>query len=150
MRIRIVEAEKIRKLRHDCLRQGKPYSSTIYKKDLYEETIHIAIEIDDKIISCATIYPEKNKEKGIKNSYRLRGMATKEGKRRKGYGKKIIKKIESILIEKKQSYLWCNARVEAKEFYKKLGFEVVGEKFNIKDIGPHYIMYKKIKKPQNG
>ena len=148
MRIIIVEVEKIRKIRHECLRQGKPYSSTLYKKDFSKETIHIAVEKEKKIISCATIYPENNIEKGFNKAYRLRGMATEEGKRRQGYGKKIVKKIEKILIEKKQNYIWCKARIEALKFYKNLGFLVVGEKFNIKDIGPHYIMYKKIKKLQ--
>ncbi len=36
--------------------------------------------------------------------------------------------------------LWCNARVSAAEFYRKLGYEIVSDEFEIPHIGPHYLM----------
>ena len=139
-----VNAEAIRPLRHSELRKGQDFSTTSYLRDHDHETFHMACFKEEKIVVCATFYPEHTEKSQAENAYRLRGMATEEGKRRKGYGKEIIKKIEKILIKKKQNYIWCKARLEALEFYKKLGFLVIGEKFNIKDIGPHYIMYKKL------
>ena len=46
--------------------------------------------------------------------------------------------------KKKGTLLWCNARIIAVEFYKKIGFQIKGEEFDIPDIGKHYFMYKKI------
>ena len=45
-------------------------------------------------------------------------------------------------IKKKGTLLWCNARIIAIEFYKKIGFQIKGEEFDIADIGKHYFMYK--------
>ena len=48
-------------------------------------------------------------------------------------------------IKKKEgTLLWCNARLIAVEFYKKLGLQTIGKEFDISDIGPHYLMYKKM------
>jgi len=40
--------------------------------------------------------------------------------------------------------VWCNARLVAVEFYKSIGFKIIGDLFDIQGIGPHYYMYKKI------
>ena len=49
-----------------------------------------------------------------------------------------------ILKQKKCDLLWCNARLVAVNFYKSLGFNIIGNLFDIKEIGPHYYMYKEI------
>ena len=43
--------------------------------------------INDKIVGCATFYPEKLEGIDAKRAYRLRGMATDENYRKKGCGK---------------------------------------------------------------
>jgi predicted GNAT family N-acyltransferase len=37
--------------------------------------------------------------------------------------------------------LWCNARVEAAEFYARHGFHQVGDVFEIPTVGPHFRMF---------
>ena len=49
-----------------------------------------------------------------------------------------------ILKEKDTVLVWCNARVKAIDFYKKQGFTIHGDKFDIPLIGAHYMMYKPI------
>ena len=61
MQIKEVSAKQIRKLRHITLRQGKPFSTTTYKKDSFLETFHLAAFENNKIVSCATFYPEVTK-----------------------------------------------------------------------------------------
>ena len=58
MRIKEVGAEDIRSLRHRVLRKGKPYSTTSYNKDNNKKTIHLGVIKSEKIITCATFYPE--------------------------------------------------------------------------------------------
>ncbi|MAO01308.1 MAG: GNAT family N-acetyltransferase [Flavobacteriales bacterium] len=144
MKIKKVSAQQIRILRHKVLRQGKPFSTTAYQRDNCIETFHLAFMKDNVPISCATFYPENTSLISSKRAYRLRGMATIKEHRKKGYGKKIMSKAIEEIKKRKGNFLWCNARLVAVEFYKKLGFSSKGEQFNISDIGPHYFMYKKL------
>ncbi len=144
MLIKEVKASKIRRVRYRNLRQGKSYSTTSYKRDDENKTFHLACIYNNKIISCATFYPENNSFFLKENAYRLRGMATDLEYRKKGIGKKIMLQAFEKIKKKKGTLLWCNARLVAIEFYKKLGLQIKGEEFNIKDIGKHYLMYKKI------
>ena len=144
MKLKNISSEEIRTLRHKVLRQGKPFSTTTYQRDNCIETFHLAFMKDNVPISCATFYPENTRLISSKRAYRLRGMATIKEHRKKGYGKKIMSKAIEEIKKRKGNFLWCNARLVAVEFYKKLGFSSKGEQFNISDIGPHYFMYKKL------
>ena len=144
MLITEVKASKIRRVRHRNLRQGKPFSTTAYKKDNEKKTFHLACIHNNITISCATFYPENNKFFPNEKSYRLRGMATDTEYRKRGIGKKILLQAFEEIKKKKGTLLWCNARLIAVEFYKKLGLQTIGKEFYISDIGPHYLMYKKM------
>ena len=144
MLIKEVNAFDIRKIRHRNLRQGKPFSTTTYKKDNEKKTFHLACIHNNITISCATFYPENNKFFPKEKSYRLRGMATDTEYRKRGIGKKILLQAFEEIKKKKGTLLWCNARLIAVEFYKKLGLQTIGKEFDISDIGPHYLMYKKM------
>lgn len=139
-----INAEEIRPLRHTELRQGKDFSSSSYLRDNDKETFHLACRINRKIITCATFYPEITDKKVSKNPYRLRGMATHVDFRRKGYAAELMSRSFEVLKEKGCDLLWCNARLVAISFYKSLGFKIIGDIFDIKEIGPHYYMYKEI------
>ena len=71
-------------------------------------------------------------------------MAVENNCQGQGVGKKILDFAFLELKKRKTDFLWCNARLIALDFYKKLNFKIYGEIFNIKDIGPHYVMYIKI------
>lgn len=63
---------------------------------------------------------------------------------RNSYASKLMNESIKLLQDKKCDVIWCNARLIAIDFYKSLGFLTIGPEFNIKDIGPHYKMYKKL------
>ena len=52
-----------------------------------------------------------------KTHFALRGMATEEKFRKKGFGKLLLKTAEKIISEKGSNNLWCNARIKAVPFY---------------------------------
>ncbi len=139
-----IDAEKIRPLRHSELRQGQPFSTTSYLLDNDKNTFHMACMFNDQVVTCATFYPEETEKITSDNPYRLRGMATDANFRRKGFGRELMEASFQKLKLFKADILWCNARLVAISFYKSLGFKIIGEIFDIKDIGPHYYMYKKI------
>ena len=139
-----INAEKIRPLRHAELRQGKDFSTTSYLRDNDHATFHLASIVNHQVITCATFYPETTDKKPSKNAYRLRGMATHSNFRRQGCAAELMNRSFKILKQKECDLLWCNARLVAVDFYKSLGFKTIGDLFDIKEIGPHYYMYKKI------
>ena len=144
MDIKVVAAKDIRPLRNLVLRPNLPIETTYYDLDNDIETFHLASIMDNTIISIGTFYPENDIELQTKNGYRLRGMATHPKFRRKSAATKLMKESFVLLKEKKCDVLWCNARLIAVEFYKSLGFKIVGEIFDIPSIGPHYKMYKSV------
>ena len=139
-----VDAEKIRSLRHSELRKGQDFSTTSYLKDYEVDTFHMACIVDDKIVTCATFYPEKSIKIKSDNAYRLRGMATDSKFQRKGYATDLMNESFKELKNRDCDMVWCNARLVAVDFYKSVGFKITGELFNIEGIGPHYYMYKEI------
>ena len=139
-----VDAEKVRTLRHSELRKGQDFSTTSYLKDYEEDTFHMACIVDEKIVTCATFYPEKSIKIKSDNTYRLRGMATDSSFQRKGYATDLMSESFKELKNRDCDMVWCNARLVAVDFYKSSGFKIRGEIFDIAEIGPHYYMYKEI------
>ena len=139
-----VDAEKVRALRHSELRKGQDFSTTSYLKDYEEDTFHMACIVDEKIVTCATFYPEKSSKIKSDNTYRLRGMATDSDFQRKGYATDLMNESFKELKNRDCNMVWCNARLVAVDFYKSSGFKITGEIFDIAEIGPHYYMYKEI------
>jgi predicted GNAT family N-acyltransferase len=139
-----VDAEKVRALRHSELRKGQDFSTTSYLKDYEEDTFHMACIVDEKIVTCATFYPEKSSKLKSDNTYRLRGMATDSDFQRKGYATDLMNESFKELKNRDCDMVWCNARLVAVDFYKSSGFKITGEIFDIAEIGPHYYMYKEI------
>ena len=142
--IRKVDAEIIRPLRHSELRKGQDFSTTSYLKDYELDTFHMAYISNEKIVTCATFYPEKPTKIKSENAYRLRGMATDSRFKRKGYASNLMAESFKELKKRDCDMVWCNARLVAVDFYKSVGFKITGELFDIEGIGPHYYMYKEI------
>ena len=139
-----VDAEKVRALRHSELRKGQDFSTTSYIEDYEVGTFHMACIVDEKIVTCASYYPEKSIKIKSNRAYRLRGMATDSNFQRKGYASDLMQESFKELKKKDCDMVWCNARLGAVDFYKSVGFKIIGEIFDIAEIGPHYYMYKEI------
>ena len=139
-----VDADKVRTLRHSELRKGQDFSTTSYIEDYEAGTFHMACIVDEKIVTCASYYPEKSIKIKSKRAYRLRGMATDSNFQRKGYASDLMQESFKELKKRDCDMVWCNARLGAVDFYKSVGFKIIGEIFDIAEIGPHYYMYKEI------
>ena len=142
--INLVKVEKIRPLRNKILRPGFPPSVVVYDCDSDQTCFHIAAKKNNKIIGSATFYEIPHESCQGKIVYRLRGMAVDFNYQKKGIGKKILRFAFQELKKRNVNFLWCNARLVAVNFYKKLNFKVYGEEFNIEHIGPHYVMCIKV------
>jgi ribosomal protein S18 acetylase RimI-like enzyme len=76
--------------------------------------------------------------------YRLRAMATHPDFHGRGLAKALILHSVEILKEKQQEVLWCDARLNAVGFYKRLGFRQIDEVYEVPKIGPHKFMWFKL------
>jgi predicted GNAT family N-acyltransferase len=142
--IKKVVAEEVRPLRYSELRKGQDFSTTSYIEDYEAGTFHMACIIDEKIVTCASYYPEKSIKIKSKRAYRLRGMATDSNFQRKGHASDLMQESFKELKKRDCDMVWCNARLGAVNFYKSVGFKIMGELFDIEAIGPHYYMHKEI------
>jgi GNAT superfamily N-acetyltransferase len=140
--IKLISAPETYALRKQELRKNMSLSEKI-PGDFEESSLHLGLFEDDQLACIATFMPASN-VLFTEKQYRLRGMATGEIYQKKGYGRAVLLKAEEILKERGIDLIWCNARLVALDFYKKLGYEIVGDEFDIPQIGGHFVMFKHI------
>lgn len=137
-----IKAEDTYPIRKSVLRDGMSLSHKM-AGDQEAETLHLGV-YDSGQLLCIGSFMKASKA-GFKGfQYQLRGMASDKGAEGKGYGTLLLKKAEQILKEKKVDIIWCNARVIALDFYRKLGYQSIGSLFEVDQVGPHYMMYKEL------
>jgi predicted GNAT family N-acyltransferase len=67
-------------------------------------------------------------------------MATGPDVRGAGHGAAVLAASVGHVAAAGGSELWCNARMPAVGFYRRAGFEVVSDEFEVEGIGPHVVM----------
>jgi GNAT superfamily N-acetyltransferase len=142
--VRRISARDTLPLRHKLLREGKDLETCKYEGDEDDQTFHLGAFIDSKLVSVASLYFERHPSFEDPYQYRLRGMATMPEHRRTGLSSALLQMAFPIVKQNQCTLLWCNARTSAIGYYEKSGFEIVGEEFDIPEIGPHYLMVKYI------
>jgi ribosomal protein S18 acetylase RimI-like enzyme len=143
MEIRIIETEKTYPLRIEILRKGiaRDYKF-VGDEDKY--TFHVGAFINDECVGIGSCMKKEHTLFKGENVYQLRGMAVKKDIQKKGIGKEIVLKTEEILKDRNCSLIWFNAREIAVGFYEKLGYKIIGEKFQIPKVGSHYVMFREL------
>jgi len=137
-----VSPDVVRPLRHKVLRPNLPFEASCLPSDSDPGAIHFALKKGDTIFSIASLYSELLEAMPNKNAYRLRGMATEPAKQGKGFGTMVLHgAMDHLKKETDVEILWCNARVTAFGFYEKMSFTILGEIFDIPNLGPHKTGY---------
>ena len=138
--IKKIEASETYYIRLEVLRKGIPLPVQ-FSGDEDLETIHLGAFKNGELIAVSSFMKAFNNSfKG--EQYQLRGMATLPDYQGLGAGKLMMLKVFELFEESNVDCLWCNARIIAVDFYKKLGLKTFGDLFEIKYIGDHYVMYK--------
>jgi predicted GNAT family N-acyltransferase len=139
--IRRVTAEEVRPLRHAVLRPGQAFEETVYPGD--DAGWHLGAFDGDRLVGIASLYQE-NRVGGRTGGWRLRGMATDAGVRGAGFGAALVAGCVEAVAEAGGTELWCNARMSAVGFYRRAGFEVVSDEFDVPGIGAHVVMTRPV------
>ncbi len=131
-------------VRQPVLRPGKPVESCIFEGDDLETTTHLGLYNNSKLAGIVSIFASCHKLFPQVGQFQLRGMAVLDEFQKKGYGERLVSEAECCIKEQNGSLIWFNAREAAVDFYKKMGYEIVGDAFDIPTIGIHFVMKKMI------
>lgn len=124
-------------LRNDILR--RPLGLTFTAEALAGEAneVHIACYYNNDLVGCLILVPRENGE------LKMRQVAVSESFQGKGVGKAMVDFSEDFARKNNFSIITMHARETAIPFYLKLGYEIVGDKFEEVTI-PHYKMQKQV------
>jgi GNAT superfamily N-acetyltransferase len=137
---REINAVTTLKLRCSILRPHQTEVDCIYPGDNDANTKHFGAFINSQLVGIISIYKQDCIEFYKLEGYQIRAMATIEEVRGKGIGLKLLQLAELYAFSNKAAYIWANARVSAKVFYQKAGYEADLKEFVLKDIGPHVLV----------
>lgn len=140
--VKKISAKETFPIRLEVLRKNIPLPYE-FNGDFDEDTFHLGAFKNNKLIAVSSFMKAKNDQfEGLQ--YQLRGMATLEEFQGLGAGRIMMEAAFDIMKSLKIDSLWCNARLAAVPFYEKLGMKTIGELFDIKYVGMHYVMFKKL------
>jgi len=137
---RLIASDETLVLRQRILRPGVGVEGCVFAGDDDTETVHFGAYVGDELVGIASLYTEASPDFEGKRGWRIRGMATDVPVQGKGFGAQMVLACLAHAQSEGGEVLWCNARTSAIGFYAKLGFEVVGEEFEIPEVGPHVVM----------
>jgi len=137
---RRISAAETLPLRQRILRPHQRVEDVAFPHDDDDDTLHLGAFVDGTLVGIATVHREPFPGTTDARAWRLRGMATEAHLRRRGCGAKLVAGCVEHAERHGASRFWCTARESAKGFYDALGFVTVGDRFDLPDIGPHYVM----------
>jgi GNAT superfamily N-acetyltransferase len=76
------------------------------------------------------------------NAWRLRAMATADGFRGQGLGRRVLDAVIDHVSTAGGGLLWCGARIRAVQFYERAGFSTLGDFYNEPIVGIHVLMWR--------
>ena len=97
--------------------------------------VHFGINVVGKWISCISLFMEKE------GRAQFRKFATLPEFQGNGYGSQLLNHSFDFLKEKKIKTVYCSARTEKQDFYKKFGMQPAGEIYE--KNGLQYIQMQK-------
>ena len=84
--------------------------------------VHFGIYHEYELTGVVSLFEQENLAQ-------FRKMAVLPEAQGKGFGKQLLLYVIDYCKQQKIETLWCNARISAVEFYKKIGFATIGEPY---------------------
>ena len=143
--IQEIPAQETYLVRNPVLRKGKPIESCRFDGDDLATTHHFGLFKDKSLVGIISLFKNSNITFAENSQSQIRGMAILDDFRKKGLGEALVNHCEEYCINNNCELIWFNARTEAVGFYEKMGYQKTGAIFEIKDVGEHLLMFKKLK-----
>ncbi len=142
MQIEQINANETLSLRQSILRPNSPLSECMYEGDDENTTVHLGAIKEGVVVGIVSIYQRPCPDISTECGFQFRAMATALSIRGQGVGFQLLKAAQDHAKNKGAKYLWANARSVAIDFYKKAGYSIYPDKFEIQGVGPHYLISK--------
>lgn len=84
---------------------------------------HFGLFINDQLISVISLFI-------VDQEAQFRKFATLSEHQGKGYGSLLLKHIMNVAAEQNIQKIWCNARMDKSDYYKKFGLTLTHETFD--------------------
>lgn len=142
-----VPAATVRALRASVLRPV-PGDEAVFPGDDDRHALHLAAFADGQVVAVGSVLPEPCPDRPAA-AWRIRGMATDPGWRRRGLGTQVL---DGLLAYARAGGggVWCWARVGAVTLYERAGLVAVGPVTDVDGHGPHRLMVDGARPPAPG
>jgi ribosomal protein S18 acetylase RimI-like enzyme len=125
------------------LNAAGPPSRSIYPGDDAPDTLHLGAFVNGRLAAVATVCHESMPGTSDAGEWRLRGMATLEQFRGRGFGKRLAERCVAHAADSQGTLLWCSTRMATVPFYRSLGFLEQGESFLLPEYsGELYVLMR--------
>jgi ribosomal protein S18 acetylase RimI-like enzyme len=132
-----VPLERTRALRREILRPQQTLAQMAEHES--QDAFAVGAFADGELIAVGFVKPD-----GEPGAWRIRGMATLPAARGRGAGTAVLDALIAHASAQGASRIWCNARLPARSLYERAGLSVVSELFELPEIGPHYVMERRL------
>lgn len=129
MKIKRISAAQTWSLRQEVMWPEFPLEFIKLPED--SNGYHFGLFVDTELISIVSLFQSKLDEA------QFRKFATKKEEQGKGYGSKLLIHLINFTKKKDIHTLWCNARADKIDFYKKFGIQATTQTYvkeNIKFV----------------
>ena len=137
-KIKEIDSQKTLPIRHLVMWPNKPLNYV--KLPLDNKGRHYGLYFDRKIISVISIFKSNNE-------LQFRKFATLKEYQGNGFGTKLLNFVFDLARQENINRIWCNARVDKTNFYKRFGLEKTDVFFE--KSGTKYVIMEKISQPIN-
>jgi len=147
-----LSASDTRPLRQQLLRQGVPLDQLVYDGDDDADALHLGALDGEALVGIASVVrqspavsngtPAHHPNPHSPHAWRIRGMAVLPDYRAQGVGKLLLLRCIDYAFEMQGRFIWCDARIRARGFYEKYGLRVMGEVYDVPNVGQHYYMQR--------
>ena len=128
--IRAITTEQTYPLRHAVLWPDKPPAYVKVENDA--DGYHFGAFHEDRLVAVISLFVEDNQGitgNAMSGEARFRKFATHPDFQKRGVGTRLLNYVIAEARQRRAATLWCDARLDAADFYRRFGMEPVSEVF---------------------
>lgn len=127
-----ISASKTWPIRQKVMWPDKPLDYVKIPGD--EHAAHYGLMVEGRLVSIVSLFNQNNE-------IQFRKFATLKSEQGKGYGSYLLSHVLKDNISENTTAIWCNARIDKKNFYLKFGLQPTQKSFFKGEI--EYVIMKK-------
>jgi len=147
-----IPVEDVYDLRRRVLRARRPDADVRFPEDRVPGCFHLGVTGPPGagLVAVASFSPAPTSLRPGAAAFRLRGMAVDAEHQGQGLGRALLEAASSRLAARGAAVLWAHLRDSAVDFYRQLGWEVVGEGFVEHGLPHHLGIYELASRESGG